>query len=207
MTARYFFSSTTMLLTVFVLLVSCTTDTNDNTRANAPLLANIFGEAKNDGNSSHRLFGRTNSKPAPERRVIGTDGFLGDGTGNRRDLVEVSDDGAFNLNLVDVPITQAAKAVLGDALKKTYSIKPGVEGSITLQTTRALSERDLLETFQTGLELNGATMQRSGAVIVRCQGFWDRWLPELREGLAHLFGLIMRRICGEASAGLRLSVV
>ncbi|WP_299506999.1 hypothetical protein, partial [uncultured Roseobacter sp.] len=25
---------------------------------------------------------------------------------------------------------------------------------------------------------------------VRHQGFWDRWLPELRESLAHLFGLI-----------------
>jgi len=35
---------------------------------------------------------------------------------------------------------------------------------------------------------------------VRRQGFWDRCLPELREGLAHLLVLIMRRICGEASA-------
>ncbi|WP_107893485.1 IS66 family insertion sequence element accessory protein TnpB [Rhodovulum imhoffii] len=43
--------------------------------------------------------------------------------------------------------------------------------------------------------------------VVRRQGFWDRWLPELREGLAHLVGLIMRRIFGEASAALRWSFV
>ena len=43
--------------------------------------------------------------------------------------------------------------------------------------------------------------------IVRSQRFWDRWLPDLREGLAHLVGLIMRRICGEASAGFRWSFV
>ncbi len=43
--------------------------------------------------------------------------------------------------------------------------------------------------------------------FVRRQGFWDRWPPELREDLAHLVGLIMRRICGEASAGFRWSLV
>ena len=42
---------------------------------------------------------------------------------------------------------------------------------------------------------------------VRLQGFWDRWAPELREDLAHLVGLIMRRFCGEASAGFRWSSV
>ncbi len=44
-------------------------------------------------------------------------------------------------------------------------------------------------------------------LTVRRQGFWDRWLPELREGLAHLVGLIMRRICGEASVAFRWSFV
>ena len=42
---------------------------------------------------------------------------------------------------------------------------------------------------------------------VRRQGYWDRWAPELREDLAHLVGLIMRPICGEASAGFRWSFV
>ncbi len=48
--------------------------------------------------------------------------------------------------------------------------------------------------------------ESSSFLIVRRQGFWDRWPPELREDLAHLVGLIMRRICGEASAGFRWSV-
>jgi len=43
--------------------------------------------------------------------------------------------------------------------------------------------------------------------IVRRQGFWNRWRPKLREGLAHLVGLIMRLICGEAIAGFRWSSV
>ena len=45
------------------------------------------------------------------------------------------------------------------------------------------------------------------AQAVRRQCFWDRLRPDLREGLALLVGLIMRRICGEASAGFRWSFV
>lgn len=42
---------------------------------------------------------------------------------------------------------------------------------------------------------------------VRRQGFWDQWRPKLRESLAHLIGLIMRRAGGDASAALRVSSV
>ncbi|WP_299691432.1 hypothetical protein, partial [uncultured Tateyamaria sp.] len=40
---------------------------------------------------------------------------------------------------------------------------------------------------------------------VRRQGFWCQWRPKLRESLAHLVGLMMRRAVGDASAGLRVS--
>ena len=36
---------------------------------------------------------------------------------------------------------------------------------------------------------------------VRRQGFWDRWRRDLREGLAHLVGLIMRRMRCWRAAG------
>ena len=42
---------------------------------------------------------------------------------------------------------------------------------------------------------------------VRRQSFWASWRAELREGLAHLVHVIMRRICGEASAAFRWSSV
>jgi 6-phosphogluconate dehydrogenase len=45
------------------------------------------------------------------------------------------------------------------------------------------------------------------AQIVRRQGFRDQWLPKLRESLAHLVGLIMRRAGGDASGAFRVSSV
>jgi len=42
---------------------------------------------------------------------------------------------------------------------------------------------------------------------VRRQGFWDQRRRELSESLAHLVGLIMRRVCGDASVALLVSFV
>jgi len=44
-------------------------------------------------------------------------------------------------------------------------------------------------------------------IDVRRQGFWDQWRPKLRESLAHLVGLIMRRAGGDASVAFRVSFV
>lgn len=71
----------------------------------------------------------------------------------------------ISLNLLDVDIPTAAKAVLGDALGLNYTIEPGIEGRITLQTSTPLSKDALLEAFQTALEFNGATLAESGDLV------------------------------------------
>ncbi len=42
---------------------------------------------------------------------------------------------------------------------------------------------------------------------VRRQGFWHQWLRKLRESIAHLVGLIMRRVVCDASVAFRASFV
>lgn len=95
----------------------------------------------------------------------GTDEFLGQGASSRGPLFETSRNGSISLNLVNVGIEAAAKAVLGDALGLNYTIDPSVQGSVTLQTTRPLGQKTLLETFQTILELNNATLSQSGDLV------------------------------------------
>ncbi|MCV6594733.1 MAG: hypothetical protein OIF48_17415 [Silicimonas sp.] len=53
----------------------------------------------------------------------------------------LSDRGEITLNLVNVPLEQAAQAVLGDALGRNFAIQPGITGNVTLQTSRPLSDR------------------------------------------------------------------
>ena len=72
-------------------------------------------------------------------------------------------EGEFELNLVNAPIEQAARAVLGDALGASYIIDPRVQGTITLQTSGPVSREVLSEILDTALALNGAgVVQRSG---------------------------------------------
>lgn len=147
------------------LLNGCDNSGETTNRKVSPLLANLQNRSGGDPGSTIDDFRLAADGRAPERRVVGTDDFLSDSRAAERELVQLSDEGEFTLNLVDVPIEQAAKAVLGDALKKNYTIKPDVSGTLTLQTTRPLSEKALLDTFQTILELNGAALQVSGDLI------------------------------------------
>lgn len=158
---RHYISLTLITL---LFLSACNDAGTPAQRANAPLLANQETTAGARSNSKPSLLRRALTGPAAQRRMRGNDTFLNPAI-TQRDLFDVSAAGAITLNLVDVPIAQAAKAVLGDALKKNYTIKPDVTGTVTLQTTRPLSEKALLETFQTILELNGAALQTSGDLI------------------------------------------
>lgn len=151
-----------LILVGFLLLTSCGQDTPNR---RSQLLANSNNPAGSTTGTTAEQFRAALNGPSTDRRRVGTDGFLAESNAVQRDLFGVSSNGEITLNLVNVPIEQAAKAVLGDALKKNYTIKPEVKGSVTLQTTHPLSEIDLLETFQTILELNGALMQTSGSLI------------------------------------------
>ncbi len=128
------------------------------------LLASQNNAPGGSGSAIER-FQSTLNGPNPERRVLGSDEFLSDTREAGQNLVEASNNGEYTLNLVNVPIQQAASAVLGEALGRNYTVQENVTGTVTLQTTRPLSERALLETFQTILELNGAVMQISDTLI------------------------------------------
>jgi len=144
-------------------LMACAPATEQPTR-NAPLLANLANPSSSNDRPMDR-FQATLEGSNGNRRSLGTDEFLSEDSPPARDLIQTSDDGEYSLNLVNVSIDAAARAVLGEALDRSYTVREDVSGTVTLQTTRPLSERALLETFQTILELNGAVMQVNDELI------------------------------------------
>lgn len=91
---------------------------------------------------------------------------MGSGTFSKR-TPPASDDatipsvpGAFTINLVDAPVASVTKAVLGDIFKSRYVVDPRVTGTITLQTGGSATSREILETFESALSANGATLVR-----------------------------------------------
>ena len=73
-------------------------------------------------------------------------------------VTKVTTDGSgqFELNLVNAPIAEAAKAVLGDARHLNYIVDPRVHGTVTLQTSQPVSKDALVDILQSALAVNGA---------------------------------------------------
>jgi general secretion pathway protein D len=69
---------------------------------------------------------------------------------------EVAD--GVTLNLVNVPAPQAAKTILGDILAVKYTVDPGIEGKITIQTPKPVARSAVIDLFQSALRANNAAI-------------------------------------------------
>lgn len=101
------------------------------------------------------------------------------------------------LNLVNVPIQQAAKSVLGDLLHLNYVVDDRVQGAVTVQTTNPVSKAALVDVFET-------VLRSRGAAIVQDAGF-HRILP-LEDARVRLPNLD-RQAAPSPNPGLAIQVV
>ncbi len=67
-------------------------------------------------------------------------------------------EGKYTLNFDDADLAEVAKVILGDTLKANYVISPKVTGKVSLQTTRALAEDEMVPTLELLLKTNGAVL-------------------------------------------------
>ncbi|MEM9030167.1 MAG: type II secretion system secretin GspD [Pseudomonadota bacterium] len=73
-------------------------------------------------------------------------------------------DGAV-INLKNVAIPLAAKAVLSDILGRSFVVSDSVKGEITIQTSAPIPKEEALRTFAAALELSGARLIDDGDPI------------------------------------------
>ena len=67
-----------------------------------------------------------------------------------------------DLNFNNAPISEVARTVLGDVLKKPYVIDTSVSGAISLRVDRGVSQRALLDTLRQAIERSGGELQLVG---------------------------------------------
>jgi len=88
----------------------------------------------------------------------GSGRFIGEPpTGAINPTTEAAADGV-TINLVNVPAPQAAKTVLGDILGVRYTVDPGIEGKVTIQTPRPVARAAVVDMFQAALRSNNAAL-------------------------------------------------
>jgi general secretion pathway protein D len=92
----------------------------------------------------------------------GTGKLFGDAGASQQgpDLPEMPAGDNFTLNLLDVSVSEASKVVLGDMLGMNYSVASGLEGTITIQTSRPASAREIFALFRGALRDNRATLDK-----------------------------------------------
>src|SRR5262245_26231855 len=91
--------------------------------------------------------------------MMGTGRFIGDANTERRpqNRVEANEDGV-TINLVNVPVAQAAKTILNDILAVKYTVDPKIDGKVTIQTPNPVAKAEAVDLFQAALRANGASI-------------------------------------------------
>ncbi|KRE94885.1 type II secretion system protein GspD [Frateuria sp. Soil773] len=76
-------------------------------------------------------------------------------------------DGAVTFNFENQPVQAVVKAILGDLLKKNYTIVPGVQGNISFSTSAPVDSSQAMPILETLLSWTGnALVQRGGGYVV-----------------------------------------
>ncbi len=69
-----------------------------------------------------------------------------------------------SLNFEGLDVREVAKVILGDYLKQSYTVHPGVTGTVTFRTVKPIPMKDLLPTLEMLLRQNGAAVVREEGV-------------------------------------------
>jgi general secretion pathway protein D len=91
-----------------------------------------------------------------------TGGMVGSYAG--RPVVPRGKEGKYTLNFDDADLAEVTKVILGDTLKVNYVLSPKVTGKVSLQTTRPLTDEELIPTLEMLLQTNGAALIKDGPI-------------------------------------------
>lgn len=142
------------------MLAGCASENGDE-RWNALM----EGVGKPAGSSAHgyptskAITGARGPNSAPRGFAqIGTGEFTGESLSAISAGKAADGSEGYTINLVDAPIAQAAKKILGDIMGYNYLVDPKVTGNITLQTSSPMSRQSLLDILEVSLATNGAAI-------------------------------------------------
>jgi len=71
----------------------------------------------------------------------------------------------YSVNAVNLPVSQAAKIVMGDILGLNYSIDPKIDAKITVQTARPSSQDEVARLFETALNASNMSIVEVNGVF------------------------------------------
>jgi len=102
---------------------------------------------------------------APEQSVVTQQAKVYKGSGvfinskaKKKTPLKANEKGSYTLNFTNVDISEVIQIILGDTLKYNFLISPQVKGKVSLTTSKALTEKELLPALQMLLGVNNAVL-------------------------------------------------
>jgi general secretion pathway protein D len=125
--------------------------------------ANIHAATKRERGSGGLSLSRLGTSGGAQV-VTGTGRFVGSSPPLRPDRESDEEGPGVTLNLVNLPIPQASKIVLGDIVGADFVVDPKLDGKVTVHTARPVRKSAALELFQSALRVSGAAVVKSGTI-------------------------------------------
>jgi general secretion pathway protein D len=149
---------------------------------------------KSQTNSQWSASGKPQSSGGEEdvELIIGNHQYY-KGVDNKKKRRRTKGDG-ISLSFERASIREVVKVVLGDILQVNYTVEPGVDGEVTINTSQPIPKADLIPTLESLLQVHGAVLykdQQSGAfrvanrTAVKGRGF----IPETSKKLPIGYGI------------------
>lgn len=149
-------TSALAVATSWLLLAACTLPTEQLSLPNA--ITGSIAKGHEPGGKGVPLSAPASPGADTPRAWAGTGQFTGQpSSGFNAAGVRQGADGV-TLNVVEAPIADVARSVLGEILGVTYVVDPRIKGTVTLRTAQPVPKEALLEIFEQVLKSEGALL-------------------------------------------------
>ena len=113
------------------------------------------------GNSSHAASGGSDKANDDVELILGDQKYYrSDVKPTTSSSRHHSDEAGVALNFERASIREVVKVVLGDVLKENYTVEPGVEGEVTINSSDPIARDALIPTLESLLQTQGAVLYR-----------------------------------------------
>ena len=95
----------------------------------------------------------------------GTGTFIGEDYTKEKENSSAADN-SVTLNLVNLPVNDAAKIVIGEILGANYVVDPKVDNRITVHTAAPVNKATALSLFQSALKVSGVSVVKLSLIHI-----------------------------------------
>ena len=161
-----------LVIVSLLVLAACQEAVKDEAAEAEPFVTSVEAQslAPESGEILYPEIAATTDVPAPPQPALiqpeiyrGTGDFFT--ASAAADAQMVAEEDGITLNFANASIAEVVDTILGELLQQSYTIDPAVQGTVTIRSSRPVSEEQLYPLLETLLSANGAALVRADGLF------------------------------------------